>query len=133
MQHITYDEYLPAVLSDKTMQDYELAPKQTGYADVYNSSVDPTVMNVFSTAAFRCVYAIMHSDIYCEFPSILIQRIFYFRIFSEFLNSLPGTRLLSLTFISFYSENFDVSKRICAPCCCCSWHHLDFALVDLFN
>ena len=88
------------------MQDYKLASKQKGYADVYDPSVDPTVMNVFSTAAFRCVYAIMHPDKYCEFPSTLIQRIFYFRIFSEFLNSVPGTRLLFFNFYKFLWREF---------------------------
>ena len=68
MQHITYNEYLPAFLSGETMQNYKLLSKQKGYADVYDPSVDPTVMNVFSTAAFRWayMYAIMYPNKYCD-------------------------------------------------------------------
>ena len=53
MQHITYNEYLPSFLNDKTLRKYNLKLKREGYDDIYKPKVNPTIMNVFSTAAFR--------------------------------------------------------------------------------
>lgn len=43
IQHITYKEYLPKILGKDSL------PKYTGY----NQDIDPTISNVFATAAFR--------------------------------------------------------------------------------
>ncbi|TWU24246.1 peroxidase [Novipirellula galeiformis] len=43
LQSITYNEFLPALLGDNAISDYEF----------YDASVDPSVANEFSTAAFR--------------------------------------------------------------------------------
>ncbi|KAG1662929.1 Chorion peroxidase [Nymphon striatum] len=58
LQHITYTEYLPAILNPKILQLYglDIANKKTSY----KSDVDPSIFNEFSTAAFR----FGHSQIY---------------------------------------------------------------------
>ncbi|XP_067615821.1 chorion peroxidase [Eurosta solidaginis] len=63
LQHITYNEYLPAVIGTFQMQRFRLAPEQKGYAQGYNSDVNPAVTNEFSGAAFR----MGHSTVYGKF------------------------------------------------------------------
>ncbi|VDI69399.1 thyroid peroxidase [Mytilus galloprovincialis] len=53
MQHITYIEYLPAILSQKTMKKYQLEPKKQGFDDCYNDNIDASVRNAFAVAPFR--------------------------------------------------------------------------------
>ncbi|XP_076454774.1 salivary peroxidase/catechol oxidase-like [Babylonia areolata] len=48
-QRVTYAEWLPVVLDDVTMSDFRLREGDFRY----DSRVNPTVSNVFSTAAFR--------------------------------------------------------------------------------
>lgn len=53
MQHITYNEYLPIVLGSKFMVAFGLVPRESGYAPGYREDIDPSINNVFATAAFR--------------------------------------------------------------------------------
>ncbi|KAH3769164.1 hypothetical protein DPMN_170413 [Dreissena polymorpha] len=53
MQNIVYSEYLPVFLDNVTMVTYGLRVQVEGHVDVYDSNVDATVSNAFSTAAFR--------------------------------------------------------------------------------
>lgn len=64
MQHIVYNEYLPAILGNDVMIKYKLVPvgasisnkaafKESIFNDVYDSLADATISNAFSTAAFR--------------------------------------------------------------------------------
>ncbi|MFK0572781.1 peroxidase family protein [Endozoicomonas sp.] len=46
-QVITYDEYLPTLLGDNVIDEYS----------GYNELIDPSVLNVFSTAAFRFAHS----------------------------------------------------------------------------
>jgi hypothetical protein len=52
MQSITYNEYLPALLGEDALSDY------TGY----DSSVDPSIANEFSTAAFRFGHSTLNDE-----------------------------------------------------------------------
>ena len=52
MQNIVYNEYLPAILGRNYMEMYNLTTS-SNFANVYDSSVDPSITNEFSTAAFR--------------------------------------------------------------------------------
>ncbi|XP_071945323.1 salivary peroxidase/catechol oxidase-like isoform X2 [Antedon mediterranea] len=49
-QHITYSEYLPVILGQKSVQRHNLATDST-YA--YSDCIDPSISSVFSSAAFR--------------------------------------------------------------------------------
>ena len=49
LQHITYTEWLPVILGEKMVKDLGLDHEQCDYKD----NVDATIINSFSTAAFR--------------------------------------------------------------------------------
>ncbi|XP_037518159.1 chorion peroxidase-like [Rhipicephalus sanguineus] len=51
-QHIVYNEWLPVMLGPTAMTRYNLRPLRAGYTK-YDSRVDPTIVNEFSSAAFR--------------------------------------------------------------------------------
>ena len=59
MQHITYNEWLPIVLGPAYMAQWGLAPRDTdtsasgGHTANYDPTLNPSVSNVFATAAFR--------------------------------------------------------------------------------
>lgn len=53
MQHITYNEYLPIILGRTFMEAFGLVPRKSGYAPGYRENIDPSITNVFATAAFR--------------------------------------------------------------------------------
>lgn len=53
MQSITYNEYLPALLGEDALSPYQ----------GYDSTVDPTIANEFSTAAFRFGHSTLLDDI----------------------------------------------------------------------
>lgn len=53
MQHITYNEWLPQVIGDETMQRFSLATRENGYSNDYNVDVNACITSEFSTAAQR--------------------------------------------------------------------------------
>jgi len=53
MQHITYNEWLPIILGMKYIDKWAMQPKEEGYSDTYEEDVNPSITNVFATAAFR--------------------------------------------------------------------------------
>ncbi|KAF0293214.1 Peroxidasin [Amphibalanus amphitrite] len=53
MQHITANEYLPLLLGEDLAQSASLLPQTEGYFTGYSEQIDPTISNVFATAAFR--------------------------------------------------------------------------------
>lgn len=53
LQAITYNEFLPALLGNRAISRYQ----------GYDSSVDPTIANEFSTAAFRFGHSTLNEDI----------------------------------------------------------------------
>lgn len=52
-EHIVYNEYLPETIGSEIMEENNINVEPTGFKDTYNSSIDATVFNAFSTAAFR--------------------------------------------------------------------------------
>lgn len=48
MQHITYTHWLPHIIGDQGME-------QLGPYKGYNPNLNPTISNVFATAAYRWV------------------------------------------------------------------------------
>ena len=53
LQAITYNEFLPALLGEDVLSDYA----------GYQSSVDPSIANVFSTAAYRFGHSMLSTEI----------------------------------------------------------------------
>ncbi|KAL4224794.1 hypothetical protein ACF0H5_015490 [Mactra antiquata] len=62
-QHVVYSEYLPLLLSDKTLTKYKLKVKSTGFQDFYDKTLDPSVSNAFAVAAFRYGHTQVHKVI----------------------------------------------------------------------
>jgi len=57
MQHITYTEFLPAVLGEAQMGSHQLNHEPCEFRD----SVDPGILNSFATAAYRFGHSIVQS------------------------------------------------------------------------
>lgn len=57
MQHITYSHWLPKILGEHGM-------KMLGTYQGYNPNKDPTILNVFATAAFRFGHSLIQPIIY---------------------------------------------------------------------
>lgn len=51
-QHIVYTEYLPLVLGEKHMTDYDLNTKEDTFSK-YDQSINPTIINEFATFSYR--------------------------------------------------------------------------------
>ncbi|XP_067656694.1 myeloperoxidase-like [Haliotis asinina] len=61
-QKITYDEYLPIIMGPHAMKKYGLSiGSGSTYANVYSTTTDPSIRNVFATAAFRMGHSMIHS------------------------------------------------------------------------
>lgn len=61
VQHITYKEYLPQVIGTASMTHYGLWPLTEGYFKGYDSAVNPSASNVFTTAAARFGHSMIRS------------------------------------------------------------------------
>ena len=62
VQHITYNQFLPTIVDRRTMSKFSLFSKESGFANIYNSSVDASIRNGFAIAPYR--YG--HSQIMAE-------------------------------------------------------------------
>ncbi|PRD22749.1 UNVERIFIED_CONTAM: pxn-1 [Trichonephila clavipes] len=65
MQQITYNEYLPLVIGPERMEWFDLSLRRNGFTQ-YDETVQATLANEFSTAAYR----FGHSMINSFFPEI---------------------------------------------------------------
>ncbi|KFM65699.1 Chorion peroxidase, partial [Stegodyphus mimosarum] len=65
MQKITYGEYLPLVVGPERMEWFDLSLRRSGFTE-YDETIQATLVNEFSTAAFR----FGHSMINSFFPEI---------------------------------------------------------------
>ena len=52
-QHIIYNEYLPAVIGRRKMEEVGIFPLQKGFSRDYDENVNPSILNEFSAVAFR--------------------------------------------------------------------------------
>ncbi|XP_063825224.1 peroxidase [Ostrinia nubilalis] len=59
MQHITYSEFLPSILGKDVMWALNLTLLEEGFSEAYDPSVEPTVANHFSAAAFRFAHTLL--------------------------------------------------------------------------
>lgn len=60
MQHVVYREWLPVILGHKISAEYRLDPLHIGYTE-YNASLDATVLNEFSSVAFRFGHSLVNN------------------------------------------------------------------------
>ncbi|XP_064614042.1 peroxidasin-like [Liolophura sinensis] len=61
IQHITYSEYLPAVLGPELMGKYELGVLPNGRYREYDPRVNPGLANAFATAAMRFGHSMLRT------------------------------------------------------------------------
>ncbi|XP_076752615.1 uncharacterized protein LOC143424444 [Xylocopa sonorina] len=62
VQHITYREYLPIVLGQDVMKIFGLELLRKGYFEDYDPTVNPTIVNSFSTAAYRFGHSLVQKS-----------------------------------------------------------------------
>uniref|UniRef100_A0A336LIY5 CSON007160 protein n=2 Tax=Culicoides sonorensis TaxID=179676 RepID=A0A336LIY5_CULSO len=62
-QHITYNEFLPRVLSWNAVNLYGLKLLSTGYYKEYNPSCNPAIVTEFATAAYRIGHSLLRPHI----------------------------------------------------------------------
>lgn len=53
IQDITYNEWLPVVVGDAAMNQYNLRSRPTGYDNTYNNQLNSQIKNAFAAAALR--------------------------------------------------------------------------------
>ncbi|KAL8576330.1 hypothetical protein ACOMHN_006253 [Nucella lapillus] len=63
IQKITYGDWLPIVLDGRRLQRKGLSLLRSGQRNVYRPQVDPTIRNVFSTAAFRFGHSLIRTTL----------------------------------------------------------------------
>ncbi|KAG7170792.1 Chorion peroxidase-like 8 [Homarus americanus] len=63
IQHITFKEFLPLLLGEDVMKQYDLILRRTGYWDGYNPSTDPSMTVAFISAAFRFGHSLLPSAV----------------------------------------------------------------------
>lgn len=61
-QHITYREFLPIVLGKEVCHLFDLELETSGFYTGYDPSVNPTVANEFSSAAFRFGHSLIQGS-----------------------------------------------------------------------
>ncbi|KAL3272932.1 hypothetical protein HHI36_014391 [Cryptolaemus montrouzieri] len=62
-QHITYNEFLPRLLSWNAMNLYGLKLLPQGYYKEYNPNCNPSILNEFAAAAFRIGHSLLRPHI----------------------------------------------------------------------
>ncbi|XP_074603840.1 uncharacterized protein LOC141857262 [Brevipalpus obovatus] len=93
LQHIVYNELLPAILGSEVMTEYDLNPLSDGYYSGYDMKVNPGIDNAVATAVMPFLYSML--------PSRLER-------YSHKLSML-GTRKMSETYFN-PSDLYDVTK-----------------------
>lgn len=78
LQHVAYNEYLPVVLGRDHLERFNLLLKRDGYFDGYDSNRNPTIANVFATAAYRFGHTLVQGTLFMMDPnhrSVLSQNL----------------------------------------------------------
>lgn len=73
IQHITYNEFLPAILGEVLMDTFELEPKNNGYHMNYNDDLPVSTLNSVANAIFPFLMSILPPKFH-YFQSDGIQR-----------------------------------------------------------
>lgn len=73
MQHITYNEWLPAVIGREKMQELGLCPLEYGFSTDYDVNLNPTILNEFAAAAFRFGHTLIQGKQEWVFVKIFYQ------------------------------------------------------------
>ncbi|XP_062573135.1 peroxidase-like protein [Saccostrea cucullata] len=63
LQHVTYNEFLPAVLDNFHMTSFNLRSSPFGHANVYSPQIDPRTINAFGVAAYRMGHSLVRNTV----------------------------------------------------------------------
>eukprot|EP00105_Crassostrea_gigas_P025286 XP_011445822.1 PREDICTED: peroxidase-like protein [Crassostrea gigas] len=63
LQHVTYREFLPAVLNYRFMRVFNLRTRFSGHSNYYNPSVDPRTFNAFGAAVLRMGHTMVRNEV----------------------------------------------------------------------
>ena len=63
IQQITYKEWLPIILDRSQLVRHGLELQSFGQTRSYNPQVDPTIRNVFASAAFRFGHSLIRTSL----------------------------------------------------------------------
>lgn len=63
MQHITYNELLPALLGEEVIDEYGLRLERSGYYNQYDIDINPGIDNSVATSVFPFLYSMMPSKL----------------------------------------------------------------------
>ena len=63
IQHITYNEWLPIILGMTYIDAFQMKPADSGFSKQYDDNVNPSITNVFATAAFRFGHSLVDSSL----------------------------------------------------------------------
>lgn len=63
LQHVTYREFLPAVLNYRFMRVFNLRSRFSGHSNDYNPSVDPRTFNAFGAAVLRMGHTMVRNEV----------------------------------------------------------------------
>ncbi|KAK6174266.1 hypothetical protein SNE40_017578 [Patella caerulea] len=74
LQRITYTEFLPEVLTDATMNKYNLKEGNNNYQ--YNIRVNPSIAGVFATAAFRFGHSLIPDFLVIDGKQVKSRKLF---------------------------------------------------------
>lgn len=66
MQHIIYAEFLPLLLGERSMEHFRLQLVQ-GFSSTYNPAIDPSILNEFTTAAYR-LHSLIQGNLHMRTP-----------------------------------------------------------------
>ncbi|CAC5366111.1 PXDN [Mytilus coruscus] len=64
IQYITYNEFLPKLLSEEIREQFGLVPLRDGYFTDYDPNVRPMIRNSFSTAAYRMGHSLIRDKFF---------------------------------------------------------------------
>ncbi len=115
LQQITYDQFLPSILGQQAMKDYELElPADHSKHTTYNDKIDATIFNSFATAAYRFGHTLvngliklyMDKDIVSQY-NVRDNYLIPDRITNENHQGLSGYDLILNGLIRQHSQAYD--------------------------
>ncbi|GFO02035.1 eosinophil peroxidase [Plakobranchus ocellatus] len=98
IQHITYSEFLPIVLGTDVMRTNKLLVSQRFK---YDEELDPSISNVFATAAYRFGHSLIPEEISVNNQVLQFRNLFFkpapvLNTMSELSDSLGKTRAMAM-------------------------------------
>jgi peroxidase len=106
-QNMVYGEFLPILIGDKKMKEFQLKPLTSGHGYFYNDKLYPNIYNEFATAAFQLqnfiaeivnVDADITTDEFLTLDQLLWRQYLTYQYLEQFLEVLVKERSLGGNF-----------------------------------